>query len=55
MRTPIITEWDRPRFIWVTAFEDVDWIQIQDVDWVDIQIISWWTDNLVPKITTTWA
>ena len=56
-RTPtIITEWDKPRYVTITALQDVSWTQIQDVSWVDIYVIwSWGGTDSVLKISTIWV
>jgi len=52
---PIVTEWNRPRYVSVTELQDVSWVQIQDVNWDDIFVIwAGWAGDLVLRISTTW-
>ena len=49
------TEWNRPRYVSVTTFQDAFWEQIQDVNSEDIYVI-WgsWAWDLVLKVATIW-
>ena len=53
---PIVTEWDKPRYVTITALQDVAGAQIQDVFWEDIYVIwSWGGTDSVLKVSTIWV